>query len=215
MISRIIVKYSFYLWFLRKQIGRSQSLLDLGCGNGKFMEGLSDRKNWNITGVDADKHYLNAARKRNIYTSLIYSDVNTALKNFCKRKVKFDLVFSSQLIEHLQKKRGQEMLSLIEKVARKKIIITTPRGFMPQPNIYFDGNPLQYHHSGWSEVEFTQLGYKIYGVGFKLIWSENGTALTTNKLIFTLSSLISYVLSPLVFLIPSLGAGIIAVKKKG
>lgn len=212
MFDELVKKYSSYLWFIRKHIGKASTLLDLGCGNGQFMEALSSNKNWQITGVDLDKNYLKIARSRNIYTSLIYGDVITILKELIKMGQKFDIIFSSQLIEHLNKEQGQEMLKLAEKVAKKKVILSTTRGFIHQSDFYFDGNPLQHHKSGWSEGELKKMGYKIYGVGLKFVWSEHGLALTHNKLISFLFSFLAYILSPLVFLIPILGAGMIAIK---
>lgn len=213
MFDKIITRYSSYLWFLRRQIGEIATILDLGCGNGQFMKALSEGKDWKITGVDMDKNYLNKARKRNIYSLLIHSDVNFALNQLTKKGAKFDIVFSSQLIEHLPEKEGLRMLQQAEKVATRKIIISSPRGFMQQPDFYSDGNPLQYHRSEWSEDKLLNLGYKVYGIGFKPIWSGSGIALTKNKFVFWLSSLLAYIFSPIVFLVPSLGAGIIGIKK--
>ena len=43
----------------------------------------------------------------------------------------------------------------MEKVARKKVIVFTPNGFVPQRP--YDGNPFQEHLSGWSVDEIHEL----------------------------------------------------------
>lgn len=50
----------------------------------------------------------------------------------------------------------------METWARKKVIITTPKGYVWQNG--YDGNPLQEHKSSWSVKELRDLGFKVYGM---------------------------------------------------
>ena len=49
----------------------------------------------------------------------------------------------------------------MEKTARKKVILVTPNGFIPQ---YNRDNKLQAHLSGWTVEDFTNRGYKVEGI---------------------------------------------------
>ena len=55
-----------------------------------------------------------------------------------------------------------EFLQKMGEWARKKIIITTPNGYLWQDG--YANNPLQEHKSGWDSVELKELGFKIYGM---------------------------------------------------
>jgi hypothetical protein len=74
-----------------------------------------------------------------------------------------DSVFLLDVIEHMTKDYGQDVLHECERVARKQIVISTPLGYMPQdyePG-EIDGwgvayNPLQEHLSGWNMADFPE-----------------------------------------------------------
>jgi hypothetical protein len=71
-----------------------------------------------------------------------------------------DTVFLIDVIEHLEKGPGVELLARTERLARKQIVIFTPLGFMPQyhPDGIdawgLDGGAWQEHKSGWLPSEF-------------------------------------------------------------
>lgn len=83
----------------------------------------------------------------------------------------FDCVLASDLIEHLTKKQGVKLITMMEKIARKKVIIFTPNGFLPQGE--YDNNPWQVHRSGWTAKEMEKRGYKVIGInGWKPLRGE-------------------------------------------
>lgn len=71
-----------------------------------------------------------------------------------------DTVVLMDVIEHLNKEEGVELLRKTEKIARKSIIIFTPLGFMPQchPDGVdawgLGGASFQEHKSGWLPQDF-------------------------------------------------------------
>ena len=197
---------------LRNSIGNPKTVLDLGCGEGTLMQFVSDGKNWQITGIEIYKKAIDVARKRNAYCKLIQGDLLKTIKNNLKSK--YDVVFFSQVIEHVTRSQGEKILDEIEKLAKKRIIVGTPRGFMEQPHEFLDGNPHQVHKSGWSIEDFTSRGYEVYGIGFWPIWSHHGLGRNANKFGIIVSNIISYLMSPFVYFFPILGAGIIAIKNK-
>lgn len=202
-----------YMWLLRKSIGEIETILDLGCGDGSLMALLSEKRNWQITGIDIYKKSIGSARKRNIYLKVIRGDLLKMVSNN-KSKSKYDVVFFSQVIEHVTRKQGEKILNEIEKLAKKRIVVGTPRGFMEQPHEFLDENPYQVHKSGWSIEDFTSRGYKVYGVGFWPIWSYHGFGRNASIFRKVISNIISYLTAPLVYFFPTLGAGVIAIKEK-
>ena len=66
------------------------------------------------------------------------------------------------VIEHLEKTDGLRLLDQMETIARKKVIIFTPNGFLEQKP--FDGNEWQRHVSGWEIDEMRQMGFDIIGI---------------------------------------------------
>ena len=73
-----------------------------------------------------------------------------------------DSIFLLDVIEHLEKEIGQQVIIETERVAREQIIIFTPLGFMPQHVESSDtdgwglsGNSVQEHLSGWEPKDFS------------------------------------------------------------
>ncbi len=73
----------------------------------------------------------------------------------------FDSVFLIDVIEHLEKEDGVQLLKEMERIARKQVILFTPLGFMPQHYEAGDtdawglsGTEYQEHKSGWEPEEF-------------------------------------------------------------
>lgn len=72
-----------------------------------------------------------------------------------------DTIFLLDVIEHLEKKDGLELLTEATRVARRQIVIFTPLGFMPQhyeesekwPDV--EHGDLQNHLSGWTPEDFS------------------------------------------------------------
>lgn len=209
---KIIAPFS-YMWILRHHIGDSNSILDLGCGDGSLMGVLSQGKNWQIVGVDIYMDGLKKAKSRKIYKKLIRGDILTSVQLLNKSSDKYDIVFFSQVIEHISKKRGKKILNEIEKLSRKKIIVGTPRGFMKQPSEFLGDNPHQVHESGWEAEDFKARNYKVFGIGFVPIWSEFGLARTKNRFLFALYTFTAYLLSPVIYFFPRLGAGLLCIKE--
>ncbi len=84
----------------------------------------------------------------------------------------YDVVMALQVLEHLPKKDAWKLLSKMEKIAKKQVIVATPIGEMYHPPV--DGNNLQLHLSEFLPEEFEKKGYKVVKVGLKQITGENG-----------------------------------------
>lgn len=84
-----------------------------------------------------------------------------------------DSVFLLDLIEHLDKEEGAQLLSECNRVARVQVVVFTPLGFMTQEYMPgevdgwgFHGSEWQVHKSGWEPSDFgpswTILGARHY-----------------------------------------------------
>lgn len=197
---------------VRSAVGDVRTILDLGCGYGYLMKAISRDENWEITGVDADSNSLRLASSSLVYKDLIIGDLETVARGLIKKKKKFDVVLVSQVIEHLTKQKGERVLDLIEKLVLKRIVITTPNGFMEQIEESLDGNIHQAHLSGWQKEDFVKRGYEVKGMGFKLIWSFSGLGRTNFKIFVFIFRVIGWIMAPFTYYFSVLGASLVAVK---
>lgn len=214
ILPRTLTRIPFsFLWLLRRAIGKADSLLDLGCGDGALMKSLMVDKKWTVTGVDIFPKSVKETKKKGIYEKVICGDVVDITKQFVSEKKFFDVVFCSQVMEHLPREKGEKLLGIIDSLAKERIIILTPRGYMDQPEVFLEDNPHQVHQSGWTEEDFASRGYSVYGTGFKPVWSYSGWGRSTNKLVALLALGISFLASPLVYFVPSIASGLLCIKK--
>jgi hypothetical protein len=66
------------------------------------------------------------------------------------------------VIEHLSKEDGLKLAAAMERVARKSVVLLTPKGFLPQRHT--EQADLQVHLSGWEPAEMRALGYRVLGM---------------------------------------------------
>lgn len=213
LIDRLKISMPFsYMRFLKKSIGEAETILDLGCGDGSLMEFIAIGEDWKVTGVDIFRKNITAAAKRKVFVQTIRRDIVDVVEEMIKKRKKFDVVFCSQVIEHISREKGEQLLKIVDRVAKKRIVMGTPRGFMHQPDVFLGDNPHQVHESGWNEEDFRKHGYKIFGVGFGPAWSEHGMARSDYKTVSTIVAVISYIMSPVVYYLPFLAAGMLCIK---
>ena len=137
-------------------IDPSDTVLDLGCGIlqefgykppvGKYL------------GVDAFDPYLRKIADQGVMT------IRGKLPDVCDSFLdnSWNIVLLADVIEHLTKEDGLELLDHAERIAKKCVIIDTPNGFEPQDGWNAWGLPycqFQAHLSGWTDQEFTERGY--------------------------------------------------------
>lgn len=161
---------SFYYKILEKELSGVKTVLDVGCGSNSPLARI--KKNFYSVGVDAFEPSIKKSKREKIHDEYKLCDVLKISKHFKKKS--FDVVVALDLIEHLEKKEGLHLLEQMELLARKKIILMTPNGFVSQHPI--EDNPYQIHKSGWGISDFKKMQYRIYGIrGFKFIRGEYAT----------------------------------------
>jgi SAM-dependent methyltransferase len=157
---------------LEREVGGFDSVLDVGCGSSSPAARLRLRPN-RLVGVDLDAVSISRSRAAHRHDSYVLADALSV--GHCFRPDSFDAVLALDLIEHLPKEQGFELLAAMELVAREKVVVFTPNGYLPQGEKY--GNPHQRHLCGWSVCDFVGLGYRVLGMnGWRPLSGEGAEA---------------------------------------
>lgn len=156
------------IYSLQDALKDCDSVLDIGCGPDSPLQHCKDVKF--SVGVEPFKPYLREAKKKKTHSKFI----NKQAQELRFPEKSFDAVIMTEVLEHFPKKTSQQMLSKMEKWAKKKVIVTVPNGFLPQAGV--DDNPLQEHLSGWTVNEFKKRGYRVTGrAGLKSLRKDEQT----------------------------------------
>jgi hypothetical protein len=121
------------------------SVLDVGAGYGKYgvlvKEYTSARR---VDGVDID------APRHRAYDHFYLGDARDLNRVLPTDIPRYDLALFLEVIEHLEKAEGWNVLELLTRRARR-VIVSTPLGFRKQS---IPGLPYETHLSGWYPWEF-------------------------------------------------------------
>jgi 2-polyprenyl-3-methyl-5-hydroxy-6-metoxy-1,4-benzoquinol methylase len=159
------IKGKPYILSLKENLTDCRAILDLGCGRSSPIEALS--KNVYSVGVEIFKPAILQSKEKRIHKDYILAEMN----NLCFRPKSFDAVLALDVLEHLKKAEGLHLIKSMEKIARNKVVIFTPNGFVPQAE--YDKNVFQMHLSGWTVNELKRMGYKVNGInGLKILRKE-------------------------------------------
>lgn len=153
--------HEFYPRLLDRASGNAESLLDVGCGS-RSPAFLATRRMRYSVGIDGFESAIERSRAAGIHNRYIRCDLADLEKVVAPKS--FDVVVCSDVIEHVTKDDGFRLMAAMERVAKKRVIIGTPNGFMPQDGS-FEGNCLQEHVSGWRIWDFEDRGYQLCGFG--------------------------------------------------
>jgi SAM-dependent methyltransferase len=187
---------------LRTALEGCGTVLDLGCGPGSLLEHFAD--SCTLTGMDRYLPALEENRRRGRYHARVLGDLHSL--PFGDKSA--DAVVALDVIEHLDREGGFDLLRDMERTARRRVVVLTPNGFVPQRA---DANSWQLHRSGWSVGDFRQRGYDVYGVyGMKGLRGEYSRLKFRPWLLWEAVSALSY---PFTYGVPSWAFGLCAVKR--
>lgn len=141
----LIAKYACTTELERKIARSCRSVLDVGCGTNSPLGRFVQRVEYSV-GVNAFGPALIQSRNARIHDDYRLMDVRDLEDAFQEKS--FDCVLASDVMEHLTKEDGLKLVDAMERIARKKVVIFTPKGFLPQDA--YSGNPMQRHLSGWT-----------------------------------------------------------------
>lgn len=152
-----IYKKLFPSWinYLKRELSGCNTVLDLGCGHNSPIQYCDVLFS---VGIELFEPYLQESKKKRIHNQYIKADIR---KIEFKPK-SFDAVVALDILEHLTKNEGYELIKKMERWARKKIIIFTPNVYIQKDD--YDNNLLQEYRSGWSIEELERLGFKVFGM---------------------------------------------------
>jgi SAM-dependent methyltransferase len=148
-----------YYRALERACDGCESILDVGCGAESPVRFFSGRLRRSV-GVDLHEPSLEASRRAGIHGEIVRAGVLEIEERFGPKS--FDAVVALDVIEHLSKPEGLRLLAQMESLARRRVVVFTPNGFLPQGAL--EGNELQRHLSGWDTGEMRALGYEVLGM---------------------------------------------------
>lgn len=179
-----------------------RSLLDLGCGSDPQSLHLGTAAT--VMLGDANAPDLRQAVAKGVKGVCL----NVTELPFKNKSV--DGILLLQVLEHLDKPEGEELLGRLEATASKVIVISTPNGFVAQGVI--GGNPYQIHKSGWSPQELRRMGYRVWGYeGLRVLRRPNEGAYRCPRRLWGLFNRLG-LMESLCRRFPSLAFQLVAVK---
>jgi 2-polyprenyl-3-methyl-5-hydroxy-6-metoxy-1,4-benzoquinol methylase len=148
---------------------RGATVLDVGCGYGRWASLL--RTNYweaglsappQVNGVDGFAPNVEAAKGLGVYRRVWHQMLPGPLDGT------WDTVLACEIIEHLQEDHVSAMLDLLEGVALRRVIVSTPNGaaYREGRDTTHGFNELEAHRSYVPESLLRKRGYRLRGVGF-------------------------------------------------
>jgi hypothetical protein len=128
------------------------SVCDIGAGAGKYgkiVRQIASRDQFNtyITGIEIDRSYVEQFQLREIYDEVV---VDNAVDILQTPRVRFDLVFIGDCIEHLKKSDGLDLLNFLIYRAGY-ICVIYPQAYVQDD---WQGHTAEAHLSTWSSMDF-------------------------------------------------------------
>ncbi len=140
-------------------------ILDIGCGNGLFLEYLKGQGYNNILGIDLSQENIIICKGKGL--NVLEIDVFTYLN---RNKEKFDLIVMNDIIEHILRDKVILLLKLIKLNLRNKGILLIKTLNMSNPvsldTLYCDFT----HQWGYSQKSIEQI---CFLAGFKNVEVKN------------------------------------------
>lgn len=192
------------------------SLLDLGAGSTCTIYGIGNKNLYPKVNVDLKK-----VEDTGLYDKYIQGDI----RELAFEDKSFDYVICLQCIEHLEKKHALELLDELERITRRKIIISTPckEGITEEEIKKLilsvkkgDSAP---HISVWEPKEFVERGYVVRGDFFPCIFPFFKRSLTLygwrdfkSKIITLFGYFLNIISTPFVYFFPQKSGNITCIK---
>jgi SAM-dependent methyltransferase len=193
------------LEIVSRNLKDGQSILDVGCGRGETMRALTKRNRGLITvGIDIHLPYLKKAKDHKTHDQYILCDV----RKLPFRRKSFTTVLCVNVIEHLEKQEGENLIKDMEELASKQVVIVTPPYFSKEGSEVHE-EPYQIHKSGWSPKEFKEIGCKVMGHAFYGKWQLISGSPQLLKPIIYVACIIT---SLLTYFLPTIAGEMVCVK---
>jgi hypothetical protein len=153
----VTIPPSSYRHLVRILAADCTSVLDVGTG---LMRSLGQLPCPVKIGLDAHRPYLT----RREVTGAVPINANALEIERLFVPGAVDLVTLIDVLEHFPPEDAREVLRQVETVARRRVVLFTPRGRFPQEGhdlFGLGGEELQQHRSTWESDDLVELGYRV------------------------------------------------------
>ena len=150
-------------------LSKKDSVLDLCCGNGETSKHLNYSQ---ITGVDIYQPYLNEYKIQVPNSEVINLDIAKLVTENIFHDHSFDSVICLDGVEHFDEQTSQCLISKLESIAKKRLIIFTPLNLTNYGEIVLnhpknawgiaDGDCWQEHKCGYAPQYFESRGFLAF-----------------------------------------------------
>lgn len=144
-----------------------ESALDIGVGAGKFGFIFREEREWKTTSVPAEhwRTRLDGVEVCSGYITPLHKYLYDELYIGLAQEVvptlgSYDLIYMGDVIEHLSKSEGRNLLEVLYDKAKMGILVVTPVGEYPQQGAV--ENPYQEHKSVWHPRDFARCPWRLY-----------------------------------------------------
>lgn len=156
-----------YVALLGVLLEECETVLDVGCGARSPLRDVPGT--FRSVGVDAHEPAIEESRRAGIHDAYLLQPVT----DLDVPRDSYDAVVLLDLIEHLEREDALELLDRAARAARRRVIVSTPNGFVPQDDV--GGNPFQVHRSGWTPADLEALEFRVRGMnGAKRLRGQRG-----------------------------------------
>lgn len=148
---------------------RGDTVLDVACGYGRWAN-LIRTNFWEagleappaVDGFDVFEPNLEMCKRGGAYRKLWHHKLPDALRG------EWDTVLACEIIEHLPEAEAYQAIEMLEKVARRRVIFSTPNWeyLRGSGQTIFGENEYEAHLSYIPRSYFRKRGYTIIGAGF-------------------------------------------------
>lgn len=150
-------------------LNNEESILDVGCG-GTAYENNREHDWWNRfiffkrrVGIDIHPKEIEWRSSHFPNDGFIVGDAANVGRFFPDKS--FDVVHCQNVIEHLEKDKAIKLIRDMENIAKKQVILGTPKGFRQSDDATLARNPFEKHICEFSEEELKGLGYTVVTIG--------------------------------------------------
>ena len=154
-----------------REVGGARSVLDVGCGSGLYGPALRRRAGaaGAVLGIDHDPVLCRQAEATGAYDRVLCAPVS----RLAELVDRVDMVFCSELVEHVPGPELRATLDALEAVAARKLVITVPNRLFPHAHLD-PTHVLRYRlHGLLGELNRSRrFAYSLHPLGFAEHWGR-------------------------------------------